>query len=309
MDDIWERSFPFYHIERADAEEIFSKFDKRIEIVDYTPINIGCINSNYRVATNKGPFLLRILPLNETGYIAEEKAHSIFYGYINIPELLYVSTDNITKRTCLIYRYIEGTSMQDKIKKHGKLDDMIIKKVAESAALIHNTPFKEDDEGEIYPPFHTWFNLFLNQENVIGRLGIDLKKRVERLVDNKEGDLKVIEKFKSFIHSDFRPANMMIDQAGEVWIVDWEFSGGGHSLADIGQFFRYSHSFKREQVLQFGKIYNHYAIRSLPADWYELSKLRDLVNPLQMLGAKGSRPNKYRDLKEIIKGTVLFFDY
>lgn len=309
MDNVWERSFPFYHIQRVEAEEIFSKFDKGIEIVDYTLINIGCRNSNYRVATNKGPFLLRILPQNETGYFAEKKAQGILFGYINIPELIYASTENITKRTCLIYRYIEGTSMQETIKKSGKLDDMIIKKVAESAAHIHNNPFKEDEESEKYPPFHTWFDLFLHQENVTDRLEVDLKKRVERLVDDKEGDLDTIEKYMSFIHSDFRPANMMLDQAGEVWIVDWEFSGGGHSLADIGQFFRYSHSFKREQILQFGKTYNHYSKRNLPSDWYELSKLRDLVNPLQMLGAKGSRPNKYRDLKEIIEDTLLFFDY
>lgn len=49
--------------------------------------------------------------------------------------------------------------------------------------------------------------------------------------------------------------------------------------------------------------------KSLPSDWYELSKLRDLVNPLQMLGAKENLSQKYADLKDIILNTLAYFGY
>ena len=47
----------------------------------------------------------------------------------------------------------------------------------------------------------------------------------------------------------------------------------------------------------------------MPSDWYQLSKLRDLVNPLQMLGAKENLPQKYADLKNIVLNTLAFFGY
>jgi thiamine kinase-like enzyme len=118
-----------------------------------------------------------------------------------------------------------------------------------------------------------------------------------------------IDKYISFTHSDFRPANMLIDKSNSIWIVDWEFSGFGHSLGDIGQFFRYENNFNQKQIRMFQEAYNSSSNRILPSDWYELSKLRDLVNPLQMLGAKENLPQKYTDLKNIVLNTLVFFGY
>lgn len=48
MDHIWERSIPFCNIGMEEASEIFHQFDQNLEIVELTPILIGCRNSNYR---------------------------------------------------------------------------------------------------------------------------------------------------------------------------------------------------------------------------------------------------------------------
>ena len=310
MDNLWERSIPFYNLGIKEVEIIFKEYDKHFEILNYNSINVGCRNSNYKVSTNKGCFFLRICPLNDSSFKKEKIISQTFYGLIKIPKLLYVSEDNITQRTCLIYQYIHGNSMQELQLRIGNFEDDIIIQVAKSASYIHNCDILFDEELKVdYPPFLTWYDLFLDKEIVAERIGKDVQKRVKKMLDNKKRELNEINTYISFIHSDFRPANMLIDTCHSVWVVDWEFSGFGHSLADIGQFFRYADCFEPRQIRIFEEVYNHYSNRTLPSDWYELSKLRDLVNPLQMLGAKENQPQKYMDLKNLVVDTCNYFGY
>lgn len=310
MDNLWERSIPFYDTGIEEIKDIFGQYDKNSEILDFAPISVGCRNTNYKIYTDKGDFLLRICPANDTSFKKEKIINELFHGNINIPELLFISEKNLTERVCLIYEFIDGVSMQEIAAKRGRFEDDIIVKAAESAAYIHSCDAGDYDEfNNDYPPFLTWYDLFLDNDIVAERIGKDISKRVKKLIENKYKDLKIIDKYISFIHSDFRPANMIIDRDNKVWIVDWEFSGFGHSLADIGQFFRYSECFEQSQINKFETVYNSLSKRTLPFDWYELSRLRDLVNPLQMLGAEENLPQKYEDLKELILNTLNFFGY
>lgn len=310
MDDLWERSIPFYNIGIKEITDIFKQYDKQFEILDFIPINVGCRNSNYKIHTNKGFFLLRICPLNDSSYKKEKIINELFYGCLKIPKLLFVSENNITQRICLMYEYINGSSMQEMLTQRGKFEDGIIMQVAESAAYIHNCEVVNNGEFDNdYPPFLTWYDLFLEKYIVTERIGNDIKERVKKLISDKQSNLHVIDKYISFIHSDFRPANMIVDKNNKIWIIDWEFSGFGHSLADIGQFFRYFNCFELTQIKKFEVVYNSFSKRTLPSNWYELSKLRDLVNPLQMLGAKENLPQKYTDLKNIILDSLVLFGY
>ncbi len=200
--------------------------------------------------------------------------------------------------------------MQDILIQRGECKDSIIVQVAESAAYIHNYDIeKKGDFDNDYPPFFKWYDLFLQNEIASERIGEAIKERVRKLIAEKTECLYEIDKYISFTHSDFRPANMLMDKNNSVWIVDWEFSGFGHSLGDIGQFFRYENNFNQNQIKIFQEAYNNCSKKDLPYNWYELSKLRDLVNPLQMLGARENLPRKYSDLKDIVLKTLAFFGY
>ena len=48
MDNLWERSIPFFELGLKEAETVFTEYDKYIRILNYIPINIGCRNSNYK---------------------------------------------------------------------------------------------------------------------------------------------------------------------------------------------------------------------------------------------------------------------
>lgn len=162
---------------------------------------------------------------------------------------------------------------------------------------------------EDYPPYITWYDLFMNNAIAQRRMGKGLVSRLKKLILDKSSEIAEIDDFRGFIHSDFRPANMLVDKNDSVYIVDWEYACFGHILADIGQFFRYHTFFSPELLLCFEEHYNKLSDRKLRSNWYALSKLRDLVNPLQMLGTEGEQPNKDTDLIEIILGTLNYFGY
>ncbi|MCK5129572.1 MAG: phosphotransferase [Clostridiales bacterium] len=149
----------------------------------------------------------------------------------------------------------------------------------------------------------------MSNKNTAKRLGGELVDKIKALISDNVHLLDEIDNIKSMIHNDFRPANMIIDDKYNVYYVDWEFATYGHSLADIGQFSRYSSLFDDEDVKNFEQTYNSYANRKLPKNWHSLCKLRDLVNPLQMLGSEADKPIMYEDLKKIVEDTMKYFKH
>jgi Predicted aminoglycoside phosphotransferase len=309
MDNFWERSIPIYKVDLTEINKIFHDFNHRLTVLSFKVVNIGCRNSNFIVETDLGTYVLRISPPNDNGYINEKAVYRLFKNIINIPTLYYTAL--YKNRACLIYEYINAVSLQSKCSDGIQFENDIIKQVAKTAALIHN--LRSDEINEFtkldLPPYITWYEFFLNNCNVSRRLGNETIKRVKRLIRENEANLCIIDSYQSFIHRDFRPANMLIDNNNVVFTVDWESAGMGHTLADIGQFFRYRNCFDKEQLSVFEIEYNLYATTHLPKNWFDLGKLRDLVNPLQMVGANDELPLKYEDLKCIILDTLEYFGY
>ena len=81
----------------------------------------------------------------------------------------------------------------------------------------------------------------------------------------------------------------------------------GHPLADIGQFFRYEEYFDKNLIRAFENEYNKHSSYKLITDWYKVSKLRDLVNLMQLINAEEHMPNKYTSIRAIIVNTLRQF--
>lgn len=308
LDLDWERSIPIMDVKLEQIINIFTEYDKEITISDFSAIQLGCRNSNFVVNTNKGKFLLRIANISDLNN--EIIAYELMKDKINVPKLLFHTT-KYNKRI-FIYQYINGVSFQKLIIKSNQCDPSLLEQVARAAALIHNTPNEETTQLAEFdvPPFEMWFQYFLDNPIVKTQLDTELRERIHRLVLEKQELISEIDEYQSFIHCDFRPANMLVDENKQVFIVDWEAACIGHSLADIGQFFRYRFYFRDTHKKLFEKVYNTYSNRKLPYNWYELSLFRDLVNPLQLLSSNQEATYRNSDLINIIKETLAYWgDY
>ena len=102
----------------------------------------------------------------------------------------------------------------------------------------------------------------------------------------------------------FQGTNILVNNNTISGILDWEFCMSGHPIADVAQFFRYDDYFEHNQIKIFRDEYNKYSSYKLQDDWYELAKLRDLVNLIQLLDKDGYRPNKDKDIINLIKKSL-----
>lgn len=139
MDDLWERSVPFYEVSYNKIKNIFVEYKQDIRIESFSPINIGCRNSNYCIETNKGKYLLRICSFGSTEYLKERLICDALQGDVKLPELLYISENNVADRICLIYEFIDAVCLQTAFANGRMLNKNIIQQIAGYAAIIHNT--------------------------------------------------------------------------------------------------------------------------------------------------------------------------
>lgn len=307
LDLKWERYIPILDIKIDELKNIFTEYDKTINVSDYSAIQLGCKNSNYIVCTNKSKFLLRIT--NLTGFNNEIIAYELVKGKINIPNLLFHTTKH--NMNIFIYQYINGVPLQKHIIENNQCDYSLLEQVAKASAIIHNTP-KEKTVGLAkldVLPYEVWYESFLDNAMVRARIGEEIRERIQRLVFDKQKFISEIDSFKSFIHCDFRAANMLVNEYEQVFIVDWEGAWWGHSVADIGQFFRFCSFFNDTHINLFEQVYNSFAEKKLPDNWFELSLFRDLVNPLQLLSSNQEAPLRNADLVNIIEGILTYWDY
>jgi thiamine kinase-like enzyme len=303
----WERYIPILDIKIDELKNIFTEYDKTINVSDFNAIQLGCKNSNFIVCTNRSKFLLRIT--NLTDFNNEIIAYELVKGKINIPNLLFHTTKH--NMNIFIYQYINGVSLQKHIIENNQCDHSLLEQVAKASAIIHNTP-KEKTVGLAewdVPPYEVWYESFLDNPMVRARIGEEMRERIQRLVFDKQKFISEIDSFKSFIHCDFRPANMLVNEYKQVFFVDWEGAWWGHSIADIGTFFRFRPFFNDTHINLFEQVYNSFAKKKLPDNWFELSLFRDLVNPLQLLSSNQEAPLRNADLVNIIEGILTYWDY
>lgn len=304
MDTSWERSIPFLEMDGEQAEAILRQWRDDLRVLSVQPIRVGCRNSNHHAQTNQGDYLLRLTPEGSRLHRNEWAAYRALRDRVRMPALHAMIP--VAARHALVYEYIPSVSLESLETPEYPAD--ILDQAARLAAAIHSSPPVPGLAEAHYPPYETWYRLFIEDPHAKARLGEARAARILGLVKRKARELRAIDAFHGLIHADFRPANMLLDTQGLVHVVDWEYVGQGHLLGDIGQFFRYRNRFSPTDMARFERVYNAHAERPLPTDWQSLSMLRDLVNPLQGLGGAQERPNMQADWLRLIDEDLAVLD-
>ena len=295
MDEQWERKSKVLPINLDTANRLFHQFDSHAHVESIEPLSGGLINSNYRLDTNghEHVFVLRIYPYDYAPCVREARITDLLACEL-VPKYRYHCHDPaLFPKPFAIVDFIEGEPLNAALSE-GRYhsERQLYESIGEQLAWIHsheypdvgyidanNTPVNE------YPPFETWYELFLNEYSE-QRLGSDLTRRIRQHLSNSTELLAQIKEGIALVHADFRPANILVEDGKLKAILDWEFSGADHTITDIGQFIRIQEQIGPLQERAFIEAYQGNAVHPLPANWRTLARLRDLVNLLQKMSSE-----------------------
>jgi aminoglycoside phosphotransferase (APT) family kinase protein len=311
----WERTFPFLEIDKNKVSNLFEGILEENNITNIIPINEGCRTTNYIVETNQtqSKYILKVFFEIEQNYKKEIKLltklkenQGIFASRIYKMGRHRV----IQNREYAIYQYIEGKTIGQSLKEGYILEEGFVREVARALAEIHSYKFDKVGflDGNLnvsqeLPPLIKWYENFMG-DRAKNRLGKNVIDKINQVVKENELILNELDRDIRLVHGDFQGTNILIKDGKLSGILDWEFAMAGHPLADIGQFFRYEKHFNNNLIRAFQEQYNQISDYQLNKDWYKISKLRDLINLIQLINGEEEMPNKYQNINNIVMNNI-----
>ncbi len=315
MEYNWERSVPFLHIDLNIAKELFKKTLLNEEVNTIVPINEGCRSSNYILGTNnKNKYILKIFPECDCYYERENTLLNLLRNHILVQKVYLISSSSIIKnKTFGIYEYVDGVNLGRAIRGNFKINESLIKELAITLAEIHKFKYKEcgklDKNLKIIHKLSPLYKLYEENMgiNFRNRLGNDVVKKINYIINDNKEILLNLDKNISLIHGDFQGTNIIVKDNKISAIIDWEFSMAGNPLIDIGQLFRYENCFSDNLIKIFEKQYNKCSDSKLINEWYKISKLIDLISLIKLINTKEEMPTKHKEIKKLIINTLELF--
>ncbi|WP_294403934.1 aminoglycoside phosphotransferase family protein [uncultured Clostridium sp.] len=308
MEKNWERTLPFFHVDRGTICKLFEGILEEEQIISVTLVDEGCRTSNY-IVTDKDnkKYILKIFFESEQEYRKEYMILDMLKTSIPVQKIYKFDTSVlIENKYYAIYKFIEGKTLSQTLNCGEIISEEIIREAAGILADIHKTRFESvgffDETLHVehkLKPLNQWYDEFMT-DMVENRLGEENAQKIKFIIQDNMDDLLHMDRNPRLVHGDFQGTNILIDKNKISGIIDWEFAMAGHPLSDIGQFFRYEEYFDEKSILVFEEEYRKKSDYVLPDNWYKLSRIRDLENLIQLMGFKEEMPNKYKEIKNII---------
>ncbi|MDO5517034.1 MAG: phosphotransferase [Clostridium sp.] len=315
MENGWERTLPLVKINQDIISRLFNNIVNYENISNISLLDEGCRTTNYLVSSKNGnKYVLKIFFESDKSYKKDIALFNLIKKDIPVQEIYCVNNARcIDDREYIIYKYIEGKTISQYIKEGNNVNRAVVASVAHALGRVHNIKFKSmgsfDDNLNIkdeLEPIYELYSKYIN-DNVKMRLGADSLDKIRKIVSRYEKTLLRLENDSRLIHGDFQGTNIIINDDSVSGVIDWEFCMAGCPLMDIGQFFRYEEYFNSELINSFEREYRKICDYELIDNWYEVSKILDLISLLQLMGRDEDMPNKYMQIKDIIELSIKKF--
>lgn len=119
----------------------------------------------------------------------------------------------------------------------------------------------------------------LDDSDVQQWLGPDTFKKVQRILNQESQRLAELDAESCFVHGDFNPSNILIDQGQVSGVLDWDYSHAGTPYMDIGNLLRHTPTEQYSQI----KLGLERGDMTLSLDWQQRAQLIDFASQLEFL--------------------------
>ena len=314
------RIYNYESIDQYKIQELFSHFNNSIIVDSISPISTGMSTSNYKVKTKKATYLLKIYPNDNDHSEIEIAMYRRAESNINIPRLLYC--DNLKQvydKTYVILEFIESRNFKEYlIENHGEFEDTVYR-IGATLALLHETKYEEPgilDENlnikKVINPILVQCKVLLDQK--AGQYISDsCKEKLLSFLLRYDLALQQIDRSNVLCHGDFNFNNILIDERDNPWVIDFEYSFSNSKYYDIGKFFRGKSKsvqpfINNKFINEFCDGYNSKTKKTLPSDWYVLSKIADIPGMLSFIN-RDNMPSEWTcEIEYEICSTINYVD-
>lgn len=291
-----ERLYDLIKVDLETVKIIFNEYDASINVVDIQKILTGMSTSNYVVFVDDGKkkFLLKIYPENNDHSDIEIAAYSYANKLIHVPKVCnFDKSRTLFNRTYVILEYIDGLTLGEYLLRNNGFPNEVAHTIGSQLALLHNRRYESmallNDKlivAKTLIPFESQYEFYFN--GLTGNhISCIIKDRLRSfIVEYRELINKLSEEYV-LSHGDFIFSNILVDNTGTPWFIDFEYCFVASRYYDIGKFFRTREKYESyvddDVYKSFMEGYNSKTNRNLPNDWIVLSKLADIVSMLALI--------------------------
>jgi aminoglycoside phosphotransferase (APT) family kinase protein len=255
-------------------------------VCDYSLLAEGKVNTNYRVETVSGSFVLRLH--NGADHVVDIEAALAERLSQTLPVPRLVGRG----RRYLVYEFRSGISLEKAVIQ-GR--DLPYIKVARELAA-----FRQALSGHHFPSAgffgsdvsvqHPWTSSidglwsYLRTQLQKANLSPSLRERLSMVAEDAEPRLHAIAGPPVLVHGDFKASNVLVDETGLTAVLDWEFAHSGTWMTDVGQILRH------EESLPMGFADAFTEVLGMDEEARVLVRTLDLVNLVDFLSPERDQP-------------------
>lgn len=295
-----------FEISFDEMKDIFAR-SMDLELIATDFMSDGGSTSNYRAETAKGNFLLKLYPPHRDNQ-SEISLMKELEGEINIPKIhVYDNSRTIVATDFMIADFIEGETFREHVTKHG-ISRKHAKCIGETLSVIHGKDYEAphyfDQSKSPVMSIREQYDYFL-QSPAGQHLGDEHCQYMRDLASRYQKELAFVNERVVRTHGDLNPGNILVDEQGELWFIDFEYGHATTPYLDFGKFLRKRENFSKyldKETLEAVKEgYQH----PLADNWVHLSMLVDLPGMLRLINTEttnmwrvGYIKNRIKDLHE-----------
>jgi len=290
----WERSTELFEIPSAVIEGMVQQAMPHNKLLSYELIHEGCSNLNVRLHIDEAgspSLILRIYFVNEDGPFMERLSYRLLNDRVPMPCIHYIG--KYEGYQFAIAQYLPGKSLRDfllsntanhEIEKMMFAVGVVLARIANfqfpcSGTFNRDLAFIGGCSQEGYLHF---MNLFLKKEIILSHFTAPVLLKVEEFTEKNKNLFPTGEE-TSFVHGDFDPANILVNQIEGEWkvtgVLDWESPFSGTIFCDISNMLRYRRQMPPSFENSFLAGLQSQGVR-IPNDW---PRRVDLLNLMALL--------------------------
>lgn len=256
-----------------------------LDLMSFDFMSDGGSTSNYKVVTRQGTYLIKFYPpqRDNSGEMALMKD---LESLIKIPKIhVYDGTRSLIDTDYMIMDFIEGQTLRQYVGTHG-MSKVHAETIGYTMATIHSKTYESP---HLYDKVKTPVLSILDQyKYFIGawaghHMGETYCRYMTEIISTYEADLTLANLTTVRTHGDLNPGNILVDEGGSLWFIDFEYGQATSPYMDFGKFLRKREGYSSHlnaEVLQ--AIHTAYG-QGLAKNWVHLSMLCDPPALLRMI--------------------------